>query len=113
MKEIELLSREWGVYLLAGGQILLILLAAYLLQRLICRGLTRLADRYRFFASMEHADPALRPVLTVDVWEHAYYLDYQNVKADYVKAIWNIVNWADVAARFEAARTGAPKLITP
>lgn len=52
MKEIELLSREWGVYLLAGGQILLILLAAYLLQRLICRGLTRLADRYRLPAEL-------------------------------------------------------------
>ncbi|TJY67555.1 superoxide dismutase, partial [Arthrobacter sp. CAU 1506] len=39
--------------------------------------------------------------------------DYVNVKADYVKAFWNIVNWADVAARFDAARTGASALITP
>jgi Fe-Mn family superoxide dismutase len=48
--------------------------------------------------------PASIPVLMLDMWEHAFYLDYQNVKADYVKAFWNIVNWADVQARFEAAR---------
>ena len=45
------------------------------------------------------------PLFMVDMWEHAFYLDYQNVKADYVKAWWNIVNWDDVAARFERART--------
>ena len=53
------------------------------------------------------------PLLMLDMWEHAFYLDYVNVKADYVKAFWNIVNWADVAARFEAARTGAQGLIVP
>ena len=53
------------------------------------------------------------PLLMLDMWEHAFYLDYVNVKADYVKAFWNIVNWADVAARFDAARTGASALITP
>jgi Fe-Mn family superoxide dismutase len=37
------------------------------------------------------------------MWEHAFYLDYKNVKADYVTAFWNIVNWADVSARFSAA----------
>ncbi len=47
------------------------------------------------------------PVLQLDMWEHAFYLDYQNVKADYVKAFWNIVDWANVTQRFEAARTGA------
>ena len=46
---------------------------------------------------------ALIPVLQLDMWEHAFYLDYQNVKGDYVKAFWNIVNWADVQARFERA----------
>ena len=46
---------------------------------------------------------ALIPVLQLDMWEHAFYLDYQNVKGEYVKAFWNIVNWADVQARFERA----------
>ncbi len=44
------------------------------------------------------------PLLVIDSWEHAYYLQYKNVKADYVKAFWNIVNWPDVAARFAAAQ---------
>jgi Fe-Mn family superoxide dismutase len=44
------------------------------------------------------------PLLMLDMWEHAFYLDYQNVKADYVAAFWNIVSWQDVQARFEAAR---------
>jgi Fe-Mn family superoxide dismutase len=43
------------------------------------------------------------PLLQVDMWEHAYYLQYKNVKADYVKAFWNVVNWADVQDRFAAA----------
>lgn len=44
------------------------------------------------------------PLLQLDMWEHAFYLDYQNVKADYVAAFWKIVSWPDVQARFEAAR---------
>ena len=51
------------------------------------------------------------PLLMLDVWEHAYYLDYLNVRADYVKAFWNIANWQDVAKRFEAARAQTPGLI--
>ncbi|GHD11976.1 superoxide dismutase [Zhihengliuella salsuginis] len=56
---------------------------------------------------------ASTPLLMLDMWEHAFYLDYVNVKADYVKAFWNIVNWSDVSKRFEAARAGAKGLITP
>jgi Fe-Mn family superoxide dismutase len=52
------------------------------------------------------------PLLMLDMWEHAFYLDYVNVKADYVKAFWNIVSWADVQARFaEASRNSAPLLL--
>ncbi|WP_425861363.1 superoxide dismutase [Arthrobacter sp. TWP1-1] len=56
---------------------------------------------------------ATTPLLMLDMWEHAFYLDYVNVKADYVKAFWNIVNWADVSKRFEAARKNASSLILP
>ena len=51
------------------------------------------------------------PLLMLDVWEHAYYLDYLNVRADYVKAFWNIANWQDVAQRFETARSQSTGLI--
>jgi len=47
------------------------------------------------------------PVLLLDMWEHAFYLQYQNVKADYVNAWWSVVNWADVQHRFDAARSVA------
>lgn len=48
----------------------------------------------------------LIPIAQLDMWEHAFYLDYLNVKADYVKAWWNIVNWADAQERFAAATSG-------
>jgi Fe-Mn family superoxide dismutase len=40
------------------------------------------------------------PLLVLDMWEHAFYLQYENVKADWVAAFWKLVNWTDVAARF-------------
>ena len=51
------------------------------------------------------------PLLAFDAWEHAFYLQYKNVKADYVKAFWNVVNWADVQDRFTKATSSANGLI--
>lgn len=58
-------------------------------------------------AACDNQDPLvtqeLVPLLGIDVWEHAYYLQYKNVRADYVKAIWRIINWKNVAERFAQA----------
>ncbi|GAB3309550.1 superoxide dismutase [Epidermidibacterium keratini] len=53
----------------------------------------------------------LTPILLLDMWEHAFYLQYKNVKADYAKAWWNVVNWEDAAARFAAAQQQTQGLI--
>jgi superoxide dismutase, Fe-Mn family len=50
------------------------------------------------------------PLLVFDAWEHAFYLQYKNVKPDYVNALWNIVNWADVAARYDAVSKAGIKV---
>jgi Fe-Mn family superoxide dismutase len=50
------------------------------------------------------------PIMVLDAWEHAYYLQYQNKKVDFFEAVWSVWNWEDVAERFAAVRTGAPAL---
>jgi len=70
-------------------------------------GYNKAEDRL-VIASCANQDPlsitGLSPLLGIDVWEHAYYLQYKNLRADYLKAIWKIVNWKNVGERLENAK---------
>lgn len=59
---------------------------------------------FQLYDQANHIPAGVYPLLMLDMWEHAFYLDYLNVKADYVKAFWNIVNWQYVAERLEQAK---------
>ena len=58
---------------------------------------------------MDTADVKGTPILGIDVWEHAYYLRYQNKRADYLTSFWTVVNWKEVSKRYEAALASVKK----
>lgn len=68
---------------------------------------------FQLFDQQANVPAGIVPLLMLDMWEHAFYLDYLNVKGEYVKAFWNIANWQDVAARFDRARKATDGLIVP
>lgn len=66
---------------------------------------------FQLFDQQGNVPVGVIPLLMLDMWEHAFYLDYLNVKADYVKVWWNVVNWENVAARFANAEKNFNSLI--
>jgi len=68
---------------------------------------------FQLFDQQGNVPLGLVPLLMLDVWEHAYYLDYKNVRADYVKAFWNIVDWSNVQERYTRATTQTQGLLVP
>ena len=74
-----------------------------------------LGDRLLTFQVYDHQTNfplGVVPILLLDMWEHAFYLDYKNVKADYTKAFWNVINWAEAQSRYTAAASQAKGLIS-
>ncbi|MBS4728023.1 superoxide dismutase [Mycobacterium sp. SM1] len=77
-------------------------------------GYDSLAGKLLVFQVYDHQSNfplGIVPLLLLDMWEHAFYLQYKNVKADFAKAFWNVVNWADVQARYAGATAKAKGLI--
>ncbi|WP_423463421.1 superoxide dismutase [Promicromonospora sp. MS192] len=66
---------------------------------------------FQLFDQQANVPLGITPLLMLDMWEHAFYLDYLNVKADYVTAFWNLANWSDVGARLDRARAATTGLL--
>ncbi|MCL2482939.1 MAG: superoxide dismutase [Propionibacteriaceae bacterium] len=66
---------------------------------------------YQLYDHQGNLPVAQIPLLLLDMWEHAFYLQYRNVKADFVTAWWNLVNWTDVSARYEKAHKHSSAMI--
>jgi len=69
--------------------------------------LVKTGDKLDVMSTANQDSPVMEgksPVMGIDVWEHAYYLKYQNRRPDYLGAWWNVVNWAEVESRFNAAK---------
>jgi Fe-Mn family superoxide dismutase len=62
---------------------------------------------YQLYDQQANLPAGQIPLVMLDMWEHAFYLQYKNVKPDYVKAWWNVTNWTDAQARFDAARSSS------